>query len=279
MVTLIFLLTNSKHYFHNPKLPSYICGAMNKVTSNKPEVVKWYSRQRGLYGSEKILLDELTQKLQEAVFLDIGIGGGRTTFHIAPKVKEYVGIDYAEEMIKLSSAEFSASNSSFYVMDAMDMSQFENLKFDIILFSFNGIDYLDFNGRATAIKEIYRILKPGGTFIVSTHNSRKLSNLYSFAYIKNPWAWLKKIKTTIRLKKINGPMHQFEGKDFFIIKDGAEDFGLDVAYIKPEYFINIMNEYGFGLTRILQYNTGAEIKKENISQVKDPWIYYSFTKQ
>ncbi len=252
---------------------------MNKDTSNKPAVVKWYSLQRKLYGAEKVLLDELSAELPAAVFLDIGIGGGRTTFHIAPAVKQYVGVDYAEEMIKVCSAAFTAANTSFYTMDARDMRQFDNSTFDIILFSFNGIDYVDLDDRLAVIKEISRILKPGGTFIVSTHNSRKLASLYSFGYIKNPWAWLKKIKTTLKLRKVNGPMKAFANKDFFIIKDGAEDFGLEVAYIQPEFFISQMNENGFRLNCILQYNTGAEIKLEYVSRNTDPWIYYSFSKQ
>ena len=214
-----------------------------------------------------------------SVFLDIGIGGGRTTFHIAPKVKEYVGVDYAEEMVKVSSTEFAAANTSFYAMDARNMQQLESSRFDIILFSFNGIDYIDLDGRQLVMKEVNRILKPGGTFLVSTHNTWKLASLYSYAYVKHPWAWLKKIKTTFKLRKVNGPMEQFANKDFFIIKDGAEDFGLEVAYIQPEFFVNQMNKKGFTLDCILQYNTGAEIKLEDINRNTDPWIYYSFSKR
>lgn len=251
----------------------------NRETTNKSWVVKFYQQRRELDKPEAILLEKLSGQLAEANFLDIGIGGGRTTFHIASRVKKYTGVDYAEEMVKVCEEEFKAPNISFYTMDAREMSQFENEIFDIIMFSFNGIDYVDFEGRIAVMKEVYRILKPGGIFIVSTHNSRKLDSLYSFKYNKNPWAWLKKIKTTFQLRKVNGPKSNFAGKDFFAIKDGAEDFGLDVGYIKPEYFINQMKESGFTLNCMLHYKSGNSINLNDLSSNIDPWIYYSFTKQ
>ena len=72
--------------------------------------------------------------------LDIGVGGGRTTLHFAPLVKEYVGIDYSQNMIKACQERFA--QVSFQTADARSMGIFKDSTFDFILFSYNGIDYI-----------------------------------------------------------------------------------------------------------------------------------------
>ncbi|MBF0188289.1 MAG: methyltransferase domain-containing protein, partial [Magnetococcales bacterium] len=49
---------------------------------------------------------------------------------------------------------------------------FETTSFDVVLFSFNGIDYIHpYSARLATLREIWRVLKPDGLFIFSTHNN------------------------------------------------------------------------------------------------------------
>lgn len=46
-------------------------------------------------------------------------------------------------------------------MDARDLSTFSDQSFDLVWFSFNGIDYVNHIDRLTILQEIYRVTKPG----------------------------------------------------------------------------------------------------------------------
>ena len=43
-------------------------------------------------------------------------------------------------------------------------------QFDCVMFSFNGIDYVDYSTRQTILSEISHVLRPEGYLIYSTHN-------------------------------------------------------------------------------------------------------------
>jgi SAM-dependent methyltransferase len=251
----------------------------NKDTTNKPWVVAYYQQRHSLDEPEKIALKEIAPLLPTANFLDIGIGAGRTTRHIAPLVQQYTGIDYAPEMITVCRREFTAANITLHTMDVTQMELFANDSFDIALFSYNGIDYLDVAGRAKAIQEIHRVLKPGGIFIFSSHNTRKLADLYSFTPKKNLLQWLRQIKNSLLVRLHNGPKKKFAGKDFFIIKDGAEHFELSVAYASPELVLRQMAEAGFNFTSMLHHQTGKLLDMSVPEKITGAWIYYIFNKQ
>jgi SAM-dependent methyltransferase len=105
--------------------------------------------------------------------LDLGVGGGRTTPYLSGIASEYVGVDYSEEMIRACRRKYPALR--FEVADAADLSLFANECFDAVVFSFNGMDYLvPDEKRQRFLRECFRVLKQGGTFIFSRHNPRSL---------------------------------------------------------------------------------------------------------
>ena len=72
-------------------------------------------------------------------------------------------------MIELAKKNFPEIN--FKVMNACELD-FPNNYFDLVFFSYNGIDCIyPIEKRWRAIKEIFRVLKPGGLYIMSSHNS------------------------------------------------------------------------------------------------------------
>jgi len=100
--------------------------------------------------------------------LDLGCGYGRTTVSLKDRGYDVIGADIVERMIV--SARAARPDIDFRVMDACEI-KFPDEAFDYVLFSFNGIDcILPESRRLQAMKEMLRVLKPGGTAVLSSHN-------------------------------------------------------------------------------------------------------------
>lgn len=130
---------------------------------NAKDVAEEYAAQTHLQKPEQAVLNLVADTLKNGRMLDIGVGGGRTTYHFAPLVEEYIGIDYAEKMIEACQRKFRSGpgNVSFKLCDATDMSMFRDAYFDFVLASFNCIDYMAHDDRIKTLEEIKRVSKRG----------------------------------------------------------------------------------------------------------------------
>ena len=139
----------------------------NRDTYESEDVVKTYARHFYLKKPEETILNNLRSGLPNMRMLDIGIGAGRTTHYFAHLTKEYVGIDYSENMIKMCRGKFPnhPKKISFEVCDARSLKFFEDRYFDFVLFSLNGLDYSNHEDRLRALREIRRSTKKGGVLL------------------------------------------------------------------------------------------------------------------
>ncbi|MBL9177482.1 MAG: class I SAM-dependent methyltransferase [Verrucomicrobiaceae bacterium] len=132
-------------------------------------IADWYATKDFILPEEQAFMDRHAPEVVDGKsLLDIGIGAGRTTRFLLPCAGRYVGVDYSPDMIATASARFP--DATLHVRDARDLSAYADGEFDTVVFSFNGLDCLSFEGRLAAMKEIGRVLKPGGAFIFSSHN-------------------------------------------------------------------------------------------------------------
>lgn len=138
--------------------------------SNK-KVVENYRKatEKGLWESEKYFIKKYFRK--NSSVLDIGCGMGRTTFGLKKLGYNVIGVDITHSMIR-EAEKFNKKykeHISFHVMDATKL-KFKDQSFDNAIFSFNGLMQIPGeNNRIKAMKEIYRVLKPQGYFIFTTH--------------------------------------------------------------------------------------------------------------
>ena len=142
---------------------------MVRKTYSDVDVVSRYA-QIGLWPAEEILILEYFP--EDARVLDIGCGAGRTTIPMAEMGLEVVGIDFSQAMIQLAQelAAVSKVDPELQVMDAMDL-KFPDASFDIAFFSYNGLELLPgAEGKKMAMREIHRVLRPGGLFLFTTHS-------------------------------------------------------------------------------------------------------------
>ena len=147
----------------NTKAEYSIEAVVNQVIS--------YSEEVGLWQSERFILTKYLHPQNK--ILDIGCGTGRTTLGLYDLgYKDMIGVDLSEKMI--SAAQKIANDKgveiSFAVENACALS-FDANSFDAVIFSFNGIMTIPTKEtRQKAFHEIYRVLKPGGIFMFTTHD-------------------------------------------------------------------------------------------------------------
>lgn len=250
----------------------------NKSVYESEDIVSVYANETGLQLAEETIINQLRGKLSNMKVLDIGIGTGRTTACLVDYAKDYVGIDYSENMIKFCEKRFESfhANLSFKVCDVRSMDIFEDNIFDFVLFSYNGIDYIPYRDRAKALKEIQRVCKPGGFFSFSTHNFSYVDHLMRFTICKNPLRFMRLIVRYMHSQYIVWQRNSNKGVKYAIIRDGGEDFRLKTCYVDPLEQVKKLEGIGFQNIRIFSEKTGNELEDiSNIDGMKDDrWLYY-----
>ena len=257
----------------------------NKDVYGSEDIVKGYSRGQGLQKPEETILNELRNKLPNMKMLDIGVGAGRTTKYFAPLTKRYVGVDYSEKMIEICQQKYQGSPKklSFEVADARALKSFESNYFDLVLFSFNGIDYMNHQDRLTALREISRVTKNGGYFCFSSHNLNIAFKQCTFRLSKNPVKLFMETRRLILMRLLNKKSWKALRKrvgiqKYMIFNDGAHNFRLKTYYVTPTEQIKQLTELNFSGIKIYGLLDGREIKNDsNLTGLMDGWVYYLAT--
>lgn len=123
----------------------------------------------GVMGAETALVERFVRPEHDV--LDLGVGSGRTTPALTPRPGRYLGIDLSPGMV--AEARSRHPGEEFRVGDATDLADLDDGSFDVVLFSFNGLDTLrPVEMRAKCLAEVRRILRPDGVFLFSCHHVR-----------------------------------------------------------------------------------------------------------
>jgi SAM-dependent methyltransferase len=225
----------------------------------KKQVQKGYSRAWvvdkyaivGLWPSE----DELFQNFWApgGRILDIGCGAGRTTLPLAQQKYWVIGADLSHPMVRRArdQARYWRLPINWSVLDATDLP-FANDTFEGVLFSYNGIELVPGGkaGKKRVLSEVWRILKPGGHFIFTTH---ALEALNQFALLR-----LGRLLSFLVAKTLHrAPPEQEIGE---VINDPNRN--LEVYYmqiISPRTYRKMLIETGFELA---YYNSRQRIDRQ-----------------
>ncbi|MBT3342945.1 MAG: methyltransferase domain-containing protein [Gemmatimonadetes bacterium] len=145
---------------------------MIRTSYEDAQIVTRYVRI-GLWPSEEALIAEHVP--DGARVLDLGCGAGRVAIPLAEMGLDVVGIDVSAGMVAAAreQARYAgdvAGQLSFDVGDATTLG-FPNESFDSVLFCYNGIELVPgLQGKRAVVEEAYRVLRPGGRFIVCVHS-------------------------------------------------------------------------------------------------------------
>ena len=221
-----------------------------------------YRNAADLFAAEAAVLALLGHELAVARLLDIGIGTGRTTGHLAARCGSYAGVDYAPGMIERARARYPGRD--LRVMDARDLGAFEPAAFDLVVFSYNGIDYVGHDDRMTVLAQVRRVLRPGGAFLFSAHRRGvtipKASAAVNLPLDANPLRlarnvvkYVDGISNARRLKS-----HERHEADYALLNDQAQQYQLLTYYITPPAQQRQLESHGFAQVRAFA-QTGREL--------------------
>jgi len=206
--------------------------------------------------------------------LDIGCGAGRTSHYFRNFTDQYTGVDYSDGMIDYCVRQYPAV--SFKHCDVRDLSCFDDGEFDFVMFSYNGIDYIDHNDRIKALAEISRVLKMGGLFVFSAHNRqyKSINTKPSLAVALNPVRMAKNIVSYIQQINNRSGLSSQEVHDdnYAILNDSGNNFALLTYYIDKMKQTEQLKGAGFEVLEMYQLNGQKLLLGEDDSD--DCWIYY-----
>lgn len=254
--------------------------ARNEDVYGLPEVAAVYARQSELLPAEETVLQLMLPELRTARMLDLGVGGGRTTLHFAYCVREYVGVDYSESMIRECRRRFAKESRppSFVVGDARSLPVFAVASFDFILFSLNGIDSVNHADRLTILKEIRRVGKPGGWFCFSSHNLNFGAQLFNMreGIRLNPKYARRTAKRLIWRFGYNWRVRAatVRRSQFAMICESNHSRWVPTYYIRPEEQLRQLSEH-FTDVRVFSFASGCEIVgHDELRNVQEMCLYY-----
>ena len=141
---------------------------LNVDTYESSRSVKSYAGFEELFPAEVEIASRYERQFSGTV-LDIAVGAGRTTRALLPQAERYVGFDLSAGMLSLAKAYFPDAD-----LQQLDMREtpevFAGERFDAILISFNGIDYIPWEDRNTLLAALRKMLTRNGVLAFSTHD-------------------------------------------------------------------------------------------------------------
>ncbi len=132
------------------------------------EVVDEYAIEGWSDPGELGALTFVADRVRGVPILDLGVGGGRTVALLRLLSADYLGVDYTPALVELCRERHPGVEIE--VGDARDLSGLAEGSRGLVVFSNNGIDAVDHEGRQQVLSGVHRVLEPGGTFVYSTLN-------------------------------------------------------------------------------------------------------------
>ena len=236
--------------------------------------------QMDLTPPERVFLDRIGTRWGSIDMLDLGVGAGRTAYTFGAICRCYVGIDYVPRMIELSRSRVGESaRCRFEIGDARDLSRFGDGEFDVVLFSFNGMDNISHDDRMRVLREVRRVLRAGGTFFFSSHSL----NVFPFRLIWPEVSWRRPFKALrwhggaarrwLRLRIGNRLVDaaSVHARGWSLLVSDAHGYEMQIYHVTPAEQLRQLRDTGFVCDAILDLR-GLPLADAGAS--RDDWLHY-----
>jgi len=235
-----------------------------------------------LGGRTKLVYDWIPAN--STTLLDGGCAWGYGTRFFKKKCKNTYGIDPNEEFITIARKRYPNIN---FIVSGLEDTQFESNFFDVIIL--NDV-FEHVKDEIKSLNEMYRILKPGGTFMMTTPHKGLFSFMdpenYKFHLMKNLPRFYKFL---YRIKKVQQPKkfkvgyeekhRHYAIKDFIRLLDSSKfkNHYIITKIFRSGLFIGVFtNNLNFILIFFLGQKSSSKIIKPLTALSKsDYWIPYN----
>ena len=144
------------------------------------EAVAHYCVHDELFAHEIAALACVAAQFRGAPILDLGVGGGRSVKALRAISVDYLGIDYSPEMLAACRRRYP--NVRFEYADARQLTKIASDSIGLAVFTCNGISMVTHEDRLAILREVHRVLRPGGVFVFTTYNRNSAEAEAGFRY-------------------------------------------------------------------------------------------------
>lgn len=226
----------------------------------KNRLIKDYSGRFEYEMTMKILTKYLPSK---AKILDLGGAAGAYTIPLAKKGYEMYLADLSEKLIDQAKEQIEKENiekvKSCDIVNAIDLSIYENEQFDAVLLFGPLYHLLTIEERQKSIKEINRVLRKGGLVFASFIPYLAGSIAIIDRYIRHP-----------EQVDINSLVKVFNTGEFNNTSNNGFQEG---SYIKSEEIVKLFKNNNFEKEEILSIRGFGYEKEEKLYNIKDKEMF------
>jgi SAM-dependent methyltransferase len=246
-------------------------------------IVESYRVRTDLFPGEQEFLRDLERR-RARTLLDVGVGAGRTTLPFAQLADEYVGMDMSPAMVEACRARFP--DLRFEVADVGDLSRFADAAFDVVLFSFNGIDIVGGDAaRHRAFTEMRRVCASGGRLFFSSENLNEIPDEMRLSvHLQRalaadgagalPVRLAKEAARFARARALNPSATTLLKRGGAMVADDRHGMRiLRHYYVRPDVQVSRMQMLGFHDVEVYGMQ-GERVPPEQLASVRGHWLHY-----
>lgn len=232
---------------------------------------------------ERALVEAASRRLERPRTLDVGVGAGRTAPLMQSFAGSYVAVDMGAQMVEATRRLHPGIDARVMDARALDLA---DAAFDLVAFSFNGLDSLPPPDRDRALAEIARVTRPGGLFAFSSLNRTGPGFGEKFALTK-PRPGRPRVTETLRVaaKTVVGYRNYRRNRRFgttdpgtAICTSSAHNFAVVLVFTSITAQVAALARHGLVVEQVFSDKTGAALPLDR-DDTESVWLHYLASRQ